>query len=53
MKTHTQFDPNLNKNVSLLEVEKFVNKLKRNKAVGIDNIPNEVLKQACLFPGSE
>ena len=40
------FEPNiaLNESISLDEVEKVLLKLKNRKSVGIDNIPNEVLK---------
>ncbi|XP_077983286.1 uncharacterized protein LOC144438131 [Glandiceps talaboti] len=34
----------INQNISLEEVEKVVNKVKRGKSVGIDRIPGEVLK---------
>ena len=34
----------LNSDISYDEIEKIVKGLKNNKAVGIDNIPNEVLK---------
>ncbi len=34
----------LNKNFTLLEISKLINKLKNKKAVGIDKIPNEILK---------
>jgi hypothetical protein len=37
-------NPELNKSISFDEVERMVNKLKRNKSCGIDSIPNEVLK---------
>ena len=37
---------NLNRNIELEEVKKAVDKSKRRKAVGIDMLPNEVIKNA-------
>ena len=37
-------NPELNRPLSFDEIEYVVNKLKQNKATGLDNIPNEVLK---------
>lgn len=36
--------PNLNENISLGEVKKSLRAAKKNKAIGIDNIPNEIIK---------
>ena len=36
--------PGLNHNITIEEVKKVINLSKNNKSVGIDNIPNEVLK---------
>lgn len=38
--------PELNCDISLLEVEKLIKKAKSGKAVGLEGIPNEVLKNA-------
>ncbi len=37
-------NPELNQNISRVEIDKVVNNLKNRKATGIDKIPNEVLK---------
>ena len=39
----------LNEDIGLGELKKIVKKLKNNKASGIDNIPNEVLKSEFIF----
>ena len=48
--------PGLNDPISMCEVDKAVNRAKTNKAVGVDNLPNEILKNketvkllTCLF----
>ncbi len=38
-------NPKLNGPLSFNELEYMINKLKKNKSVGIDQIPNEVLKK--------
>jgi exonuclease III len=38
----------LNRNISLDEIEKVVNRLKTKKATGVDYIPNEVLKSTSV-----
>ncbi len=38
-------NPELNGPLSFDEFEYMINKLKKNKSVGIDQIPNEVLKK--------
>ncbi len=39
----------LNEKILMLEIKKALNKLKLGKAVGLDNIPNEVLKSPSLL----
>ncbi len=41
-------NPVLNKNISLDEVNFVIDRIKNNKAPGIDKIPNEILRSECV-----